>query len=203
MATESDWLARPGHAFLDAVAAREPTPGGGSVAAAAGALAASMARMVAAYSPARDADANAFAAIRAASAELAEADRMLRGLVNEDAAAYQSYVEARKSGDADERKRATALALAVPMEVAAVACSVLRTLDRCKDACNRNLVSDLGVAAVLAEACVRAAAYNVRVNLKQAPEADPTGEVRAELTALTDAAQSLMQTVLKLVDAQV
>ena len=36
--------------FLNAVAAREPTPGGGAVAATAGALGAALARMVAAYS---------------------------------------------------------------------------------------------------------------------------------------------------------
>jgi glutamate formiminotransferase/formiminotetrahydrofolate cyclodeaminase len=200
MSRELDWLGESGHGFLDAVAARQPTPGGGSVAAAAGALAAAMARMVAAYSPGGGAGADAVAAVRGAAEELAEADRMLRRLVNEDAAAYQFYANARKSAAAGERERATALALAVPMETVAVGCAVLRTLDRCKEAWNRNLISDLGVAAVLAEACVRAAAYNVRINLKLSPEADPRGEIEREMQELLDHAGALLSSVSEFVD---
>jgi glutamate formiminotransferase/formiminotetrahydrofolate cyclodeaminase len=190
---ERDWLARPSHDFLNAVAAHEPTPGGGSVAAAAGALAAAMARMVAAYSPQRTADDSTRAAVSRAAAELEQADLILRRLINEDAAAYLAYRAAKASGDAAAQTRATVLAIAVPMEIAAAACSVLRIMEREMNGWSRNLVSDLGVAAALAEACVRSAALNVRVNLKHAPQADPRGETRQEIDTLCLHAADLHQ----------
>ncbi|MFH0982831.1 MAG: cyclodeaminase/cyclohydrolase family protein [Planctomycetota bacterium] len=200
MTVENDLLGRPAHAFLNAVAAREATPGGGSVAAAAGALAVALARMVTAYSAAKVSGAEDTDPVRQDADRLAHADRMLRQLVNEDAAAYRAYTTARKSGEPAELARARAVAIAVPLEVAAVAGAALGIMDQFKELSNRNLISDLGVAAVLTEACVRAAAYNVRVNLRDAPQADPKGEVPHELERLLERARQARDSVVGFVD---
>ncbi len=57
MSASKDYLRLPLHDFLADVAARTPTPGGGSVAAAVGALGAALARMALAYTEGRPAGA--------------------------------------------------------------------------------------------------------------------------------------------------
>jgi formiminotetrahydrofolate cyclodeaminase len=203
MPPEDDLLAASVHAFLDRVAAREPTPGGGSVAATAGALAVALARMVAAYSTGGAAAGPKAAQAGQAGERLAQAECMLRQLVNEDAAAYQAWRAARKSGDPAETARATALAIAVPLEIVGFATAALEVLNESKEAFNPRLSSDLGGAAVLAEACAQAAAYNVRINVWDAAAADPQHEVRDELDRLLAHARQARDALLAFVDAQI
>src|SRR3954463_8306073 len=85
--------------FLDASAARQPTPGGGSVAALAGALAASMGEMVVNYSLGKK-DLEAFAdELKPALAEYHRARGMLVQLMGEDQQAYAALTAARKLPD--------------------------------------------------------------------------------------------------------
>ena len=200
MTGDQDLLNQRVHAFLDDVAARKPTPGGGSVAAAAGALAVTLARMVVGYSGGKSAAPATVANVDQAAECLAQADAMLRRLANEDATAYQLYVAGRKSGDPVEAARSAGVAAAVPLEIAAVASSALGILDRFKTSFNVNLVSDLGVAAVLADACVQAALYNVRVNLRDGDRMDPEGEVREEVSLLLENARRARESVVGFVE---
>jgi formiminotetrahydrofolate cyclodeaminase len=155
--------------FLDGLADRTPTPGGGSAAALAGALAAAMARMVGAYSVGKKPDDEHAATVQSLCDQLAQADAMLRRLMDEDATAYEALSAAQRAkrqgrDDPPAREQAVGVALAVPMETAAVAGASLVAMQQLLPHANPHLLSDLGVAAVLADACVRAAAYSVRVN---------------------------------------
>src|SRR5437764_5937929 len=81
--------------FLEATAARQPTPGGGSVTALAGALAAALGEMVINYSLGKK-DLEAFAGeLRPAQAEFAKARQLLLALMIEDQAAYEALKSAR------------------------------------------------------------------------------------------------------------
>ncbi len=151
--------------FLDAVAARTATPGGGAVAAGAGAMACAMARMVAIYSVGDSDDAET----AALPEQLERADHLLRRLADEDATAYLALTEAMKKLKADPSAKdaydlAVGVAAAVPMEIAAAAGQSLDLMRRLVPVASKYMVSDLGVAAVLAEAAVRAAGYMVRAN---------------------------------------
>ena len=163
-----DWALRL-DGFLDAVAARQPTPGGGSVAGAAGALACALARMVAAYSTTKKNDPSRQTTVSELTAHLERADRLFRGLITEDARAYRDLTAAAARAKRDPNAKSdhdTALrvAIAVPMQMAAAACETLSLLDRLLPVSSPYLVSDLAVAAVLAEAAARAASKMVRVN---------------------------------------
>src|SRR5262245_5876212 len=74
--------------FLEALAARTPTPGGGAVASAVGATAAALARMVVAYSLGKKSLAAHQPALEIAARELDVARALLLRLADEDAAAY-------------------------------------------------------------------------------------------------------------------
>lgn len=158
--------------FLDSVAARTPTPGGGGVAAAAGALACAMARMVAGYSIGRKTDDATRGRVEEVTAVLRRCDDMLRELIAADAAAYAHMTGTKKRAEHDDTRaaahqRAVVTAVSVPMQIAAVASNAVAAMDDLKDVASRYLISDLGVAAVLAAAAAQAARYSVRVNLPE------------------------------------
>src|SRR5438128_9666944 len=82
--------------FLNALAARQPIPGGGSVAALAGALASAMGEMVINYSLGKKDLAEYVDELRPALDEFHRARRLLLGLMVEDQDAYEALTAARK-----------------------------------------------------------------------------------------------------------
>src|SRR5205823_5153827 len=85
-----DILSLPIGDFLAATAAKQPTPGGGSVAALCGALAACLAAMALEYTVGKKAFAAYDVEIREALAQLQNASAMLQELMAEDVAAYDN-----------------------------------------------------------------------------------------------------------------
>lgn len=157
-------------AFIDAVAAATPTPGGGSVAAQTGALAAALAQMAAGLTVGRKKYADvADQAVRV----LDEADQLRRQLataIREDSAAFERVmaVSRDKSLDEDARARALEEATIVAGEVP------LRVVRLCRDAArlaqtiatigNVNAATDAAVGAIMARAAAEGAGLNVRIN---------------------------------------
>src|SRR4051812_48146354 len=156
--------------FLSAAAAKQPAPGGGSVTALVGALAAAMGEMVVNYSIGKKDLAAHDTTLRAALAELTRARSLLLELMAEDQAAFAALTAARKAcNNAGDRDAAFAAALLlcirIPQSIGATAAAVLGLCGRLAPIANKYLLSDLAVSAELAMATVRCAAYNVRVNL--------------------------------------
>ena len=156
--------------FLDRLADRTPTPGGGAVAAAAGALSCAMGRMVAAYSVGKKTSEEVRGRVEPAREKLRRLDELLRRLMAEDAVAYAHMTGVDRS-DVPAHQAAVIAAVSVPLGIAAAASEALEVLDDLKADASRYLLSDLGVAAVMADATARSAAYSVRVNLPEV--ADP------------------------------
>jgi len=161
-----DYLSLPLRDFLADVAARTPTPGGGSVAAAVGALGAALARMALAYTVGRPAGAGDDERLSALADELAGAGRQFEQLMAEDMAAYEQYAAARKADD-ERKQQALLRAVAVPMEIIVLAGAIAARLDEVKALINPHLLPDLQAAAVLASAAARAASTSARVNLAE------------------------------------
>jgi len=151
--------------FAETLASSEPTPGGGSASALAGALAACLVAMVA----------------RLTSGALdeveEEADRIrheLLALVDEDAAAFDRVMAAfrlPKGTPAEQATRSEAIqagyrtAVEPPSDVCEHALRLLELALQVAERGNPNAVSDAGVAAELAFAALEGAALNVRINL--------------------------------------
>jgi formiminotetrahydrofolate cyclodeaminase len=184
MSVSDDYRLLPLRRFLGDVAARTPSPGGGSVAAAVGALAAALAHMAVEYTAGKPEFAAHEQRLRGLLGELRRAGEMLGELIGEDMAAYERYAAARKSADAQERARARATAVAVPMEIAAVAAAVAARLNEARAFLNPALYSDVQVAAILAEAAVASAAITARGNLPQLPDANEARALGEKLDSL-------------------
>lgn len=185
--------------FVASVAGSSPVPGGGSVSALAGQLAAALAQMVAGLTVGR----KKYVAVEGEMQEVAHvahalADR-LGALVDEDAAAYglvSAAYKMPKDNDASAAVRDEAIqgalkrAAEVPLETARACSDVARLAVTCAAKGNVNAASDAGVAALLAEAACRGAAYNVQINVASLADRS-TGEALAEeVNALVDATRA-------------
>jgi glutamate formiminotransferase/formiminotetrahydrofolate cyclodeaminase len=145
--------------FVGRVASPDPTPGGGSVAAHAGALGAALAQMVAGLTVGRKKYAAVDAEMRALAQEAAQLRQQLGALVERDAASYEAVRAAYALPQERDDQRAV-------REVAvreALLGAALVPLETARG--NRNAVTDACVAALLAEAACKGAALNVRVNV--------------------------------------
>lgn len=160
--------------FLSRVASPEPTPGGGSVAAHAGALAAALAQMVSGLTVGRKKYAMVEEEMHRIALEAAALRRQLVTLVERDAASYEQVRAAYqlpKDTEAQEAERASAVreallgAAVVPLETAHAAVAVAALAAALAERGNSNAVSDACVAALLAEAAGKGAVLNVRINV--------------------------------------
>jgi formiminotetrahydrofolate cyclodeaminase len=172
-------LALPAGALLDRFASPDPTPGGGSAAALAGALAAALVGMVCEMPKTRNGSDEDKKRLTTARGWAAEAGARLRGLVDSDSAAYDHVVAAyRRPKETDDDKALRKLAIAeamagaaaVPLETAEACLVVRRAAAIAQSHGNPNAQSDSLTAASLAEAGLRGAVENVRANAAGRPE---------------------------------
>ena len=160
--------------FFDALAAPTPTPGGGSAAAAAGAMAASLGAMVARLSK--------------LDAALYESDRQfLADAVQRDADAYSGVVAAYKRPK-DERQPFVEAAMhgatEVPLEVLERASALAARLAELALASPAKFGSDVTTARALADAARIGARANVDINLAYLPAGEFRAAVEERLNAL-------------------
>lgn len=186
--------------FLDGTAAKQPAPGGGSVTALAGALAAAMGEMVLNYSVGKKGLEAHWDELRTALAELHRARQLMLELMAEDQSAYQALSAARKlpKGSAEWRSQFPAALLAsirTPEAIAATAAAVLELCDRICDFVNPSLLSDLSICAELSMCTVRCGIYNVRVNLADVTEPADRQQIEATMVRLFDRALPIIQRV--------
>jgi methenyltetrahydrofolate cyclohydrolase len=160
--------------FLDAIASPEPTPGGGTAAAIAGAMGASLVLMVTGLVRTRHNDEGDRAALTAARVEILPLRDRLIALADADADAYDQVTSAYKLPKATDEERAARgeaiqralrAATLVPLDTVRAAVEAIAAAKTVARAGNPSADSDVGVALGLLEAAVTGAAANVRINL--------------------------------------
>lgn len=160
--------------FLSDLASDSPTPGGGSVAALAGALGASLGSMVCNLTIGKKkyADVERDMTLLLAKTEALRLE--LSQLIDEDAAAFDKVMTAMKMPKETEREKElrteamqTALvdAATVPFAVMEKCVEVAALAREAAEKGNAHAVSDAGVAALMARAGAHAAGLNVLINL--------------------------------------
>jgi len=149
--------------YLDALAAREPVPGGGSAAAAAAALGAALISMVARYSLKKG---KPQAVEKKLTAHLKKSEvirKKLTELIHLDAESYLDVVRSRK-GTAAQKRKAKTRAQKVPADIAGQCYKALELTPFLVKEGNPHLLSDIEVAVELLYAAFESALINVRVN---------------------------------------
>lgn len=180
-------------AYAAAVASGDPTPGGGSVVAVTGALAAALAEMVCNHTIGRPAYADAEDALTRFRSQAETIRVHLLDLAAADEAAYGGFVAATslpRTTEAEKASRRAAMqdalvaAADVPLAVAVACTDLLALLEPVATLGNKHLLSDATVAALLAEAALRGALTNVRVNADQMRDPDRAAHYRGRITEL-------------------
>lgn len=195
-----------GEGFLDDLAAASAAPGGGSAAAYAAAMGASLAAMVAGLTVGRKKYASVEDQMQSVLLQARELQADLRAAVVEDAAAFEALMAARRlpmetkdqeSARAEAVEQATLQAAQVPLEVARRALVILQLAELAVRVGNANAVTDAAAGAELALAGLRVAGYNVRINAASLQDKGADQELLFELDVLETRAGTLIDEIRK------
>jgi glutamate formiminotransferase / formiminotetrahydrofolate cyclodeaminase len=195
--------------FVASVGSSNPVPGGGSVAAHAGALAAALAQMVAGLTVGKKKYAAVEAEMKEVGLKAAALGNQLAALVKRDAQAYamvsDAYKLPREPAEAAARRSeavtgALLKAAEVPLETARAAVEVAELAATVAERGNTNTVTDAGVAALLAAASARGAAYNVRVNVQALDDKSMGESLAREAAALAKRAGDIAERTTAIVE---
>ena len=160
--------------FIDLTASDAPAPGGGSVAAVSGALAAALSEMVANLTVGKEKYADYENEMR----EIIKKCSGLRGRllddIQRDSNSFNDVIAAMKlPRDTEEQKTARTkamqeglkIAATIPFEIAMDAFEILPLAEKVVEHGNKNAVTDGLVSAMLARTAVLSALYNTKINL--------------------------------------
>ena len=186
--------------FADQVASSEPVPGGGSVSAHSGMMAAALGQMVCQLTIGKKKYIEVEARAKEIRTDFERLGARLKDLIAEDAGSFAAVMRALKMAkETDEEKAerarqieaATRVAILVPMETAVCALDVLRRLAELAKIGNQNALSDVGVGAQLANTAVKGAAYNVAISLPGLTSKDEAEQHRQQAASLVAEAARL------------
>jgi len=190
-------LAQPGQfaalaaPLLDVVAAPTPTPGGGTVAALAGALGASLGKMVAGLARKKKSQAQHVDQLSAAIADLDKASQFLATAMDRDSASYDAVMAAfklPKDSLEDQQRRDAAIqqatkgAAEVPMQVAEASADLYARLGQLEPISPASMYSDLRVARLMAAAAAQGALANVQINLESLSDSPFVAGIKSRMS---------------------
>ena len=200
--------------YIENVASKEPTPGGGSVAALAGSLGSALTAMVGYLTIGRkmyeELDNEAKKEMDNNFEELKKSIEKLNHIVDEDTKAFDKVMEAfklPKETDEEKKNRSQAIqegykvALEVPLRCAEECFKVLELQKIFADYGNVNAITDVGVGALLAATGLEGALLNVKINLNSIKDQEYKNKMEQKIDNLlkegTEIKEELMKTVYK------
>ena len=196
--------------YLDDAASSLPAPGGGSVSALAGALGAAMGCMVCNLTIGKEQFDQVESQVKGILS-VCEASRVrLLDLTQADVDAYghvsRAYRMPRQTDEEKQTRRAAIQeacknALQPPLQSVRECLTILRLMEKLVDIGNPALISDVGVAVVLAEAALRGAKLNVEINLNAIKDAEFVAPIRKEIETAAHEGPRLMTLVLAKIEA--
>jgi formiminotetrahydrofolate cyclodeaminase len=194
--------------FLDELASASPAPGGGSVAALAGALGAALTSMVCNLTIGKKKYAGVEQDMKKILGQAENLRKQFTGLIDTDAAAFHKVIEAfglpkdtepQKALRAAAIREATREATLVPLQVMNHCIDALALARQVAESGNVNSVSDAGVAALMLSAGAESAALNVQINLNGLDDQEFVGWKSEELASLRKSSRMMLEDIQSLV----
>ena len=200
------------HNFLDELASNSPTPGGGSVAALAGALGAALISMVGNLTIGKKKYEDVEEDIKKIISSSEKLRYELSQLIEEDVMAFNNFMATYKmpKETEDEKKiRAEKIqeslieAAKVPLTVAYKCLEVLSLSKEVAEKGNINVISDAGVAALMAEAALESAILNVKINLTMIKDEKVRTELSFSIKEILLKEKEQKEKVLEIIDGKI
>ena len=198
------YIDEPLKKYLDEAASGASTPGGGSVAALAGALGAALTSMVCNFTVGK----KKYKDVEEEVAQILSEAEKLRGklleLMVEDTRVYGQVSAAygmprdtpeEKEARSEAIQSALKAAMGAPLEAAICCHKILKLNEPLVEKGNQNLISDVGVAVLLAESAMRSAILNVEINLSYIKDEKLCQETREKLRPMIAEAVELRSKV--------
>lgn len=191
-------------AFLDDLASSSPAPGGGSVAALAGALGTALTAMVCNLTIGKKKYAPVEEEMKKILVQAEEMRALFTALIDKDTHAFNKVMEAfslpketepQKALRAAAIREATKEATNVPLEVMKHCIDALALTQQVAAAGNVNSVSDAGVSAYMLHAAVESAALNVRINLNNLNDSEFVGWKTDEMDSLMNTSRMMLEEI--------
>ena len=191
--------------FLDELASNSPAPGGGSVAALAGAAGAALASMVCNLTIGKKKYADVQDEMKSVVEQSEQLRKELTQLIDKDTEAFNSVMAAfglPKGTELEQAARTAAIqeatkgATLVPLRVMSACEKALLHARTVAQKGNKNSASDAGVAALLLHAGCAGAALNVRINLGGLTDAAFVQQTTQQLKAIVNNVEALTREVL-------
>jgi formiminotetrahydrofolate cyclodeaminase len=189
-------------AFLDELASSSPAPGGGSVAALAGALGAALTSMVCNLTIGKKKYVDVEADMKKVVAQSEDLRAQFTALIDKDTAAFNKVIEAfalpketepQKALRSAAIREATKEATLVPLEVMKHCIDALALAQEVAAKGNVSSVSDAGVSALMLNAACHAAALNVKINLNGLNDSEFVGWKSDEVTSLLSTSGMMLE----------
>ncbi len=184
--------------FLEEVASSSPTPGGGSIAAMAGAIASSLGEMVCNLTIGKKKYADVEEEMKELAKKCGEKREIFLQLVEEDALAFDKVMDAFRKKEGIEE--ALKIAAETPLKTAEECISLLRLLVDIAEKGNKNSISDAGVAALMAQAAFHSAMMNVRINIKDMEDMDYRAEMEKKMAEMREEMEGIFDEVMERVE---
>jgi glutamate formiminotransferase/formiminotetrahydrofolate cyclodeaminase len=197
--------------FIDEVSRESPAPGGGSIAAVAGALGASLSSMVSNLTANNRGSERVDDILNEASEKLQAIKIALVKAVDDDTNAFNAYMDARRLPDkTDEEKKAKENAMQsglkqavhVPLNTAQLSYQAIESAEVVAKNGNPNSITDVGVGAQSAFTGVLGGIYNVLINLKDIKDDKFNDDMRKTCKELKSKAQKMLEEVLNYVESK-
>jgi len=194
--------------FTDEVSRESPAPGGGSVAALAGALGAALASMVANLTANKRGTESVDSVLNEVAARSQELKFELLKAVDEDAKAFEAVMAANRMPSETEEEqlaRTEALqnglrsAVEIPLKTAQMSVEAIVLAETVARLGNPNSIGDIGVGGQMAYSAVKGGIYNILINLKDLTDMEFALSVRKRCTELESEARARLDTIEKLV----
>ncbi len=198
--------------FLDELASNSPTPGGGSVAALAGALGAALISMVGNLTVGKKKYENVEEDIKKIISSSEKLRYKLSQLIEEDVKAFNNFMatykmpketEDEKRVRAEKIQEALIEAAKVPLKTAYKCLDIMILSQEVAEKGNINVISDAGVAVLMAEAALESAILNVKINLKMIKDEKIKEELSSSIKELLLKEKGQKERVLKTIEEKI
>ncbi len=198
--------------FANELSTDSSAPGGGSVAALAGALGAALASMVANLTFGKNEYKKSWEEMKKVAIEAQQLKDELLRLIDRDTEAFNAVMNAtRLPKKTDEQmaerdraiETATQEACLVPLEVMKNSIEVLKLAQIVAEKGNNNAASDAGVASLMSRSAVEGAGMNVQINLPGIKDTDFIQRMKIEVKALIAEAHQMQNKIMEIVDQKI
>jgi len=195
--------------FLDELASNSPTPGGGSVAALTGALGASLISMVGNLTVGKKKYEDVEEDIKKIISSSEKLRYELSQLIEEDVKVFNNFMatykmpketEDEKKVRAEKMQESLIKAARVPLKTAYKCLDIMILSQESAEKGNINVISDAGVAVLMAEAALESAILNVKINLRMIRDEKIRTELSSSIKELLLKEKGQKEKVLKIVE---